>query len=146
MPADEYRKLEWLNGSGWVLHELDGTKVYFLASGLWDKSVDRNGKETTGTYGSGGLTGVAFPDGRSLAITYASGGRLATVTENPVVGTLETPRTWIYSWAAGTYGVQSLQLVTLPDGRKWEMVYDGQVPPHLECASSREPASKTLGI
>jgi hypothetical protein len=131
VPADEYRKLEWLTGSGWVLHELEGTKVYFLANGLWDKTVDRNGKETTGSYGSGGLTGVTFPDGRSLAITYASGGKLATVTESPVVGTSETPRVWTYSWGVGTSGVPSLQIVTLPDGRRWEMVYDSQVPPHL---------------
>jgi len=142
VPADEYRRLEWLGGAGWVLHELDGAEVYFQSNGLWDRTELRNaGQVIQGTYVDGNLDLVELPDGRSLELTYTSGGKLASVTELPVAGSSEVPRVWQYGWLSGTYGAQTLRVVTMPDGRRWRLTYDTQLPPHLIRAELQEPGT-----
>ena len=121
VPADEYRTLEWLGaGNGWILHGLNGTKTYFRADGLWDKTVDRNLKTTQGGYNSGRLSSVTYPDGRQLALAY-TGGKLSSIQEVPVTGSGDSPRTWTYSWRTGTGSgpytyTQNLQTIVLPGG------------------------------
>lgn len=112
-PSDEYRTLE--RTSGWELTELDGTVHTFDSNGRWTQTVDRNGNETVGTYTSGALTSVEFPDGREEEFTYSSG-RLDTITEVGVDGTTELE--WSYTWSG-------LDLVRIdrPDGTALEYTY-----------------------
>lgn len=115
-PSDEYRSLEWLD-PGWVLHGLDGTGIHFRADGLWEKTVDRTGHETVGTYdGTPRLTGVGFPDGRALVLTYEPAGTLDTVTEVGVDP--GTTRTWSYDWTGAL-----LDRIDRPDGTAWTFSY-----------------------
>jgi YD repeat-containing protein len=129
-PSDEFRKLYFDTASGgWELHTLDGRKDVFRSDGLWLRTVlDADpGHPTQATYnGSSQLTRVAFPDGRSDTFTYHSGGKLATITENPVAGSGTSPRTWTLVWTG-----DELTLATRPDGTSWEFFYDPARPGYL---------------
>lgn len=115
-PSDEYRTLEWLN-PGWLLHGLDGTDVHFRGDGLWEKTVDRTGHEAVGSYdGTPRLTGVNFPDGRSLVLGYDAAGTLDTVTEVGVDPA--TTRSWSYDWSGDL-----LDRIDRPDGTAWVFSY-----------------------
>ncbi len=69
-PSDEYRRLQWIVGTGWVLHGLDGSAESFDTTGRWAGTVDRNGNATTPTYDGDQLSSVSFPDGRSERFEY----------------------------------------------------------------------------
>ncbi len=78
---------------------------------------DRNGNTLVGTYnGSGQLTSVAFADGRREDLTYHPSGKLATITEVGVGGSLA--RTWSYTWTA-----DDLTRIERPDGTAWVFEY-----------------------
>ena len=115
-PSDEHRKLN-RTATGWDLHELDGTVHSFDASGLWTRSVDRDGNAITATYAGGQLTSVAFPDGRSEIYTYQPTGKLASITENGVGG--GASRTWTYLWSG-----DHLTDIGRPDGTAYAIRYD----------------------
>ncbi len=120
-PSDEYRKLH-RTGSGWELHELDGTVHVFNSSGLWTQTVDRAGNAKVATYSGSQLTAVTFPDGRSETFTYHPTGKLATITEVGVGGAAS--RTWSYTWTGN-----DLVRIDRPDGTKWEFFYGDAANP-----------------
>lgn len=135
LPADEYRSLEWLgSATGWVLHELDGTRIYFGANGLWDRTVSRNGQITQGHYDSlTRLDSVIFPDALSITFTYEDyvasnlpgSGKLSLVTEVPFPGSGLSPRTWTFAWVSDGSAYARLSTLTRPDGSRWRFGYDG---------------------
>lgn len=122
-PSDEYRKLYYdTSTGGWQLDSLDGRKDYFRADGLWDKTVlsQNPSHPTQASYnGSGQLTSVSFPDGRSETYTYATGGKLASITEVPVSGSGTSSRTWTYVWSG-----DELTEIHRPDSTTWKLTYD----------------------
>ena len=123
-PTDEMRTLtdlSVLGGSGWELASLDGTVQRFDASGRWTETEDRHGNTTAAVCTGADLTGVTFPDGRSLAFTYA-GGKLNTITETGSDGV--TSRTWEYTWSGN-----DLQQIDRPDGRSWVFEYSDPAHP-----------------
>jgi RHS repeat-associated protein len=110
-------------------HRPAGRKDVFRSDGLWLRTVFAAdpGHPIQATYnGSSQLTTVAFPDGRSDTFTYHPGGKLATITENPVVGSGTLPRTWTFLWTG-----DELTLATRPDGTSWELFYDPARPGYL---------------
>jgi len=121
-PSDEYRTLHRIGSTGWELHGLDGSVVEFDSDGLWLSTTDRNGNETAGTYPSGELVEVSFPDGRSEEFTYDGSGKLATVTEIGTDGTTE--RTWGLTWSG-----DDLSRIDQPDGTAWVMTYGDAAHP-----------------
>ena len=121
-PSDEYRKLYYDTSSGgWQLDYLDGRKDYFLSSGLWDKTVySQNPSHPTQAHYTGSqLTSVDFPDGRSETYTYATGGKLDSITEVPVSGSGTSSRTWTYVWSG-----DELTEIHRPDSTTWKLTYD----------------------
>ncbi len=122
-PSDEYRQL-FLVGSAWQLKGLDGSVEYFLANGLWDKTVlpADLGHPIQGSYTGTQLTAVSFPDGRSETYSYytsgASTGKLHTITENGVAGSPALSRTWTYLWSG-----DDLVDIQRPDLTTWEFTY-----------------------
>jgi RHS repeat-associated protein len=119
-PSDEYRQLYYDTATGgWQLDHLDGTRDYFLASGLWDKTTSALDPlhPTQGIYTSGKLSSVAFPDGRTETYTYHPSGKLASITEVGIGGS--PTRTWTYTWSG-----EELTLISRPDGTQWELTYD----------------------
>ncbi len=121
-PSDEYRKLYYDSAAGkWQLDYLDGRKDFFGVTGLWEKTVrsQNPGHPTLATYNaSNQLETVSFPDGRSETFTY-NAGKLASISENPVAGSGDSPRTWIYLWSG-----DELTYIARPDGTTWEFTYD----------------------
>jgi hypothetical protein len=138
-PGDEKRELEWLGaGVGWVLHEHDGTDTYFRADGLWDETVDPHSllPPIQSTYNASlQLTGVCFPDGRSLTLTYGAGGRLSSVKENPVPGSGATARTWSVDWVFGVSAPFTIaggpEMLIRPDGSRYRFAYDSSFDARL---------------
>ncbi|HEX2641435.1 MAG TPA: hypothetical protein VHU81_00475, partial [Thermoanaerobaculia bacterium] len=114
-PSDEYRKLT-KTATGWDLKELDGTIHRFDSAGLWTQTADRNGNTITGTYSSGRLSSVSFPDGRSETFAYQANGKLASITEVGVGGAAS--RTWSYTWTG-----DDLTRINRPDGTAWTFQY-----------------------
>ncbi|HEV8580240.1 MAG TPA: RHS repeat-associated core domain-containing protein [Thermoanaerobaculia bacterium] len=116
-PSDEYRQLT-RTATGWELRELDGGVHVFDSTGLWLRTVDRNGNATVGTYSSGRLASVSFPDGRSETYAYAGGGtgKLASITEVGLGGSPTRP--WFYTWTG-----DNLTRIDRPDGTAWEFFY-----------------------
>jgi hypothetical protein len=136
-PSDEYRQLSYDDPAaggtgGWQLLDLDGTVTYFLASGLWDKTVGKNPANVIqGTYSGSALTSVSFPDGRSETYTYdGTTGKLASITEVGVAA--GDSRTWTYIWGSGATA-DDLMTIRLPDGRSYSMFYssDPNFPGYL---------------
>jgi RHS repeat-associated protein len=129
-PSDEFRQLFYdTASSGWQLQGLDGSVEHFRADGQWLKTVlpTDTAHPTQGTYdGSGRLTRVDFPDGRSETYTYLPGGKLGTIAENTVGGA--PARTWTYGWTG-----DHLTGIQRPDGTAWELTYgtNGAPPDHL---------------
>ncbi len=122
IPSDEYRILT-KTPTGWTLLDLDGTLMQFDDTGLWSSTTDRNGNAKTATRdGTGRLTAVSFPEGRSETFTYSAGGKLDSITEIGVDGT--TSRTWGY-----TYTGQDLTRIDRPDGTAWVFLYDDPTLP-----------------
>ncbi len=122
IPSDEYRTLT-KTPTGWTLLELDGTLMQFDDTGLWSSTTDRNGNAKTATRdGTGRLTAVSFPDGRSETFTYSAGGRLDSITEVGSDGI--TSRTWGY-----TFTGQDLTRIDRPDGTAWVFLYDDPTLP-----------------
>ena len=123
VPSDENRKLYYDTSSGgWQLDYLDGRKDYFLSNGLWDKTVwAQNPSNPTQAHynGSNQLTSVDFPDGRSETYTYATGGKLDSITEVPVSGSGTSSRTWSYVWSG-----DELTEIHRPDSTTWKLTYD----------------------
>lgn len=118
-PSDEKRGLYYIPGtSGWELRELDGGVHVFDSSGKWTSSRDRHASvQKIGTYnGSGQLTTVTKPDGRSEVFTYLPSGKLETITEVGVAG--GASRTWTYGWNG-----DDLSTILRPDGSYWEFQY-----------------------
>jgi YD repeat-containing protein len=122
-PSDEYRKLYYDSTTGgWQLDSLDGRKEYFRADGLWDKTVlaQNPSHPTQATYNSSNqLTSVSFPDGRSETYTYDVSGKLASITEVPVLGSGTSSRTWTYVWSG-----DELTEIHRPDATTWALTYD----------------------
>ncbi len=114
-PSDEYRDL-FKVATGWELRGLDGSVQSFGSTGLWTRTVDRNGNEKLASYAAGVLSRVDFPDGRHEDFTYWPDGKLHTIVEVGVDGT--TSRTWIYTWNG-----LDLTRIDRPDGTAWEMFY-----------------------
>jgi RHS repeat-associated protein len=114
-PSDEYRDL-FKVPAGWELRGLDGSVQSFDSTGLWTRTVDRNGNEKLATYTAGALTRVDFPDGRREDFAYWPDGKLHTITEVGVDGT--SSRTWTYTWSG-----LDLARIDRPDGTAWEMFY-----------------------
>ncbi|MEA2560636.1 MAG: hypothetical protein QOH06_2140 [Acidobacteriota bacterium] len=129
-PSDEFRKLYFDTAtSGWQLHSLDGRKDFFLSDGRWSKTTFASdpANPILGTYNaSNQLVSVSFPDGRSDTFTY-SGGKLASITENPVAGSGTSPRSWNFTWGTGDL----LTDATRPDGTAWKFFYDDTRPGYL---------------
>ncbi len=122
IPSDEYRTLT-KTPTGWTLLDLDGTLKQFDDTGLWSSTTDRNGNAKTATRdGTGRLTAVSFPDGRSETFTYSAGGRLDSITEVGSDGI--TSRTWGY-----TFTGQDLTRIDRPDGTAWVFLYDDPTLP-----------------
>jgi YD repeat-containing protein len=123
-PSDEYRKLSYNTATGgWELDYLDGRKDVFRADGRFDKTLFSQNPlhPTQASYnGSNQLVSVSFPDGRSEAFTYDAGGKLATITENPVPGSGTASRTWHYTWN----GNDELTRIERPDSTVWELTYE----------------------
>ncbi len=115
MPEDEYRSLT-KTATGWVLGDLHGAVQHFDASGLWQRTEDRNGKAKTANYSGGRLVAVAMPDGRSESFAYHPSGKLAAITEIGVGG--EAERTWGYGWEG-----DNLVSIARPDGTDLRFVY-----------------------
>lgn len=115
-PSDEHRTLV-KTPAGWELRDLDGSVQLFDATGLWTRTVDRNGNEKVASHTASLLTRVTFPDGRSEDFEYGPDGKLHTLTEVGVDGAIS--RTWTYTWSG-------LDLVRIdrPDGTAWELFYD----------------------
>jgi RHS repeat-associated protein len=117
-PSDEYRRLFYDTATGgWQLKDLEGGVQYFLSSGLWDRTVNRNGTTVQASYSGGNLSAVTFPDGRSETYTYQPGGKLAAITEIGVAGAAS--RTWTYTWSG-----DDLARIDRPDGTALEVRYD----------------------
>lgn len=114
-PSDEYRDL-FKVAAGWELRGLDGSVESFDSTGLWTRTVDRNGNEKLAAYTAGVLTRVDFPDGRHEDFTYWPDGKLHTITEVGVDAT--SSRTWTYTWSG-----LDLTRIDRPDGTAWEMFY-----------------------
>jgi RHS repeat-associated protein len=129
-PSDEYRQLSYDVGTGgWQLQDLDGTVTYFLASGLWDKTVGKNPANVTqAAYSGGALASISFPDGRSEVYAYANSGmgKLASITEVGVAA--GDSRMWTYLWSG-----DDLTAIGLPDSRSYAMFYssDPNFPGYL---------------
>ena len=138
-PSDEFRELRW-TGSGWELHELDGTVIYFDGDGFWSETVDRNGNTTTATYADGRLAKIEFPDKRTELSTYyeepnPDAGKLETITEVGIDG--ETERKWTYTWDG-----DELKGIARPDQTAWEFFYND---PDLEGYMTRMDLVGTEG-
>jgi RHS repeat-associated protein len=129
-PSDEFRKVYFDTATnGWQLHSLDGRKDFFLSDGRWDKTIFASdpANPIQGTYnGSNQLVSVSFPDGRSDSFTYHPGGKLASITENPVVGSGTPARTWSFTWSGDL-----LTDAGRPDGTAWQFFYDAARPGYL---------------
>lgn len=155
-PSDEYRQLEFVSGTGWVLHDLEGGVQTFDPAGRWTGTADKNGNATTPLYVGNQLISVTFSDGRSELFEYytdpngTSGSRFqycndSTAAASCVTSTLPrsylggrlrsitevgiggTTRTWGYDW----YG-DDLVRISRPDGTAWRMQYrDGRFPGFL---------------
>jgi len=129
-PASEYRTLRWLgSGVGWVLTQLDGTKTYFRADGLWERTEDRVGKVIQSHYdvGSNRLTSVDLPDGTSIEFLYAATGMLQILRQKGVGGT--PTRDWTYTWSTGAG--HDLLRIDRPDGSSWRFTYDHAFPARM---------------
>jgi len=101
----------------WELHGLVGQVTEFDAAGLWSKFRDRNDNAWTGFYTGGQLTLVTFPDGQSETFTYATSGKLASISR---VGAGGSPtRTWNYLYAG-----DDLVRIEYPDGTARELSYN----------------------
>jgi YD repeat-containing protein len=129
-PSDEFRKLyfDTVTG-GWELHTLDGRKDVFRTDGQWLRTVFASdpGHPVQATYnGSNQLVIVSFPDGRSDTFTYLPGGKLASITEQPVSGSGTLPRSWNFTWSG-----DELTYATRPDGTAWQFFYDPARPGYL---------------
>lgn len=123
-PSDERRKLA-KTAAGWELRELGGTVHHFDAAGLWTRTADRNGNAVQGTYTSGRLSSITFPDGRGETFTYHPSGKLASITEIGVGGS--PTRTWAYLWSG-----DDLTAIGRPDGTAHEFFYsDARFPGFL---------------
>ncbi len=139
IPSDEYRILT-KTLTGWTLLDLDGTLMQFDDTGLWSSTTDRNGNAKTATRdGTGRLTAVSFPDGRSETFTYSAGGKLDSITEIGVDGT--TSRTWGY-----TYTGQDLTRIDRPDGTAWVFLYDDPTLPGYMTRMSLESTNASERI
>ncbi|HWM89764.1 MAG TPA: RHS repeat-associated core domain-containing protein [Thermoanaerobaculia bacterium] len=129
-PSDEFRKLYFDTATnGWQLHSLDGRRDFFHADGRWDKTTFASdpANPVQGTWnGSNQLVSVSFPDGRSDTLAYHPGGKLASITENPVAGSGTPSRTWSFTWTG-----DNLTLATRPDGTAWQFFYDASRPGYL---------------
>ena len=155
-PSDEYRQLEFVSGTGWILHDLEGGVQTFDANGRWTGTTDKNGNATTPLYVGNQLASVSFPDGRSELFEYytdpngTSGSRFqycndgttaascvaSTLPRSYLAGRLRSitevgiggaTRTWGYDW----YG-DDLVRISRPDGTAWRMQYrDGRFPGFL---------------
>ena len=115
-PSDEKRRLYWLGaGSGWELRHLDGTVQRFDTSGRWTGTTDRNGNAKVAAYdGSGRLSTVALPDGRSEIFAYPTG-KLGSITETGIGG---ATRVWQYQWTGN-----DLARIVRPDSTEWRFTY-----------------------
>ncbi|NLN12287.1 MAG: RHS repeat protein, partial [Acidobacteria bacterium] len=123
VPSDEYRRLEW-TGSGWQLHELDGTLHTFDSSGRWLSTLPRNGHGPgwVGIYNGNALVRVNFPDGRHEEFEYHASGRLRRIIQVGRESTLS--RTWELTWDG-----DDLERIDRPDGSAWSFGYDSAVHP-----------------
>ncbi|HEX4963499.1 MAG TPA: RHS repeat-associated core domain-containing protein [Thermoanaerobaculia bacterium] len=123
VPSDEYRKLYFDSATGgWQLDSLNGRKDFFRPDGLWDKTVlsQNPTNPTQAIYNaSNQLDTVLFPDQRRETFTYDASGKLASITEVPVPGSVTPPRTWSYAWSGDV-----LTNIGRPDGTSWELTYD----------------------
>ncbi len=129
-PSDEFRKLYFDTASGgWELQTLDGRKDIFRSDGQWLRTVFASDPShpVQGSYNvSNQLISVSFPDGRSDTFTYYAGGKLASITEEPVVGSGTLPRSWTFTWSG-----DELTYATRPDGTAWRFYYDAARPGYL---------------
>jgi YD repeat-containing protein len=125
-PSSDKRTLTYSAATGWVLEDLDGTVIEFDTGGLWTKTTDRNGNETTATYSAGQLVRVDMPDARALTFAYDGSGFVSSITEVGVDGT--STHVWGYTWS----GAGDLLRVDRPDGTAVELVYgDASWPGYL---------------
>lgn len=80
------RMARWENSlldAGWQVTLLDGTKYLFPHAGSPLQAIrDRHGNEIRLTWESGLLRRVTSPNGRWIAFTYGSGGRVSQVSDN----------------------------------------------------------------
>lgn len=101
--------------STWTLVLLDGTRYEFGTDRKLMKIVAAGGSSSTFTYtynGSGELTSIAEPGGRSMTLTYVSG-KVSTIAE------FDATKTWTY-----TYTSNRLTRVTDPAGTYTQYGYD----------------------
>ncbi len=129
-PSDEFRKLYYdTSTGGWQLESLDGRTDHYRSDGQWEKTVTAQDPSNAveGHYNtSGQLESVTFPDGHGDSFTYESGGKLSTITTEPVPGTSTSPRTWTLTWDD-----DELTEVERPDGSIWQFTYDSARPGYL---------------
>lgn len=80
------RMARWENSlldAGWQVTLLDGTKYLFPHAGSPLQAIrDRHGNEIRLTWESGLLRRVTSPNGRWIAFTYGTGGRVSQVSDN----------------------------------------------------------------
>ena len=133
-PSDEFRELH-RTGTGWELHDLDGSVIHFHDNGSWWKTVDRNDNTTAATYTDGRLTKIDFPDKWVEIFSYHADGKLAKIEEFGIDG--ETHRDWMYTWTDDL-----LVRIERPDGTFSEFFYND---PDLEGYMTRMDLVGTEG-
>ncbi|GHD75502.1 LamG-like jellyroll fold domain-containing protein [Streptomyces goshikiensis] len=108
-----------VEGGGWMLRDASGTVYAFDSAGLLTKVTDGFGREQALTYSSGGrlATATDATSQRSLSFTW-SGNQVKTVS-TAAVGPASAPLTWTY-----TYSGDRLIKVCPPDSATACTVYE----------------------
>jgi RHS repeat-associated protein len=130
-------------GGGLMLKEIDGMILTFHGDGRLQYLEDAGGNRITCEYTGTLLTRLNHSSGQWLALTYNASGRIASVMDKDGRGTLYTygasgahlltatsddgvVTTYAYSSGQGTAREHALTQITLSDGLKQYLTYDGQ--------------------
>jgi RHS repeat-associated protein len=132
--------LRKLAGEAYELTETNGFVTKFLADGRLDLVRDAYGNTITAAYTNNRLTSLTHSSGKSLAITYNTAGRIASVTDpfgrattfgydatNGLLLTATSPAgadTYTYSTGNGAAREYALTAVTDPSGVTQSFEYD----------------------
>lgn len=109
------------DGTGYNLTLKDGSVLRFSLTGKLLSQTDRNGNQTSLTYGSNGEPAtITDPVGRTINLAYNSDGQVTTITD--AMG-LVTTYTYDWTWAWSNW-VLRLRTVTYGDGSQFKFTYE----------------------